>query len=51
MTGNSIQHAPWCVEDQNHEDGSSWYCSRVLHQTEGSGGVLVEVTCDPGRAT
>jgi hypothetical protein len=49
--GNSIQHAPWCVEHQNHEDGSSWYCSQVLHQTEGGGGLLVEVTWDPDRAT
>jgi hypothetical protein len=49
--GNSIQHAPWCVEHENHEDGSSWYCSRVLHQTEGAGGVLVELTWDPERGT
>jgi hypothetical protein len=49
--GNSIQHKPWCREHQNHEDGSSWYCSRTLYQTEEAGGVLVEVTWDPDRGT
>jgi len=40
---NSIQHAPWCVEHEFHEDGSSWRCSRVLYRREHLGGVRVEV--------
>ena len=44
---NSIQHAPWCVEHEFHEDGSSWRCSRVLYRNEHLGGVLVEVTLSP----
>jgi hypothetical protein len=44
---NSIQHAPWCVEHEFHEDGSSWRCSRVLYRREHLGGVLVEVTWSP----
>jgi hypothetical protein len=49
--GNSIQHTGWCVDHEIHEDGTSWYCSRTLYQAEGAGGVLVEVTWDPERAT
>lgn len=44
---NSIQHAPWCVEHEFHEDGSSWRCSRVLYRSEHLGGVLVEATWSP----
>jgi len=44
---NSIQHAPWCVEHEFHEDGSSWRCSRVLYRNEHLGGVLVVVSWSP----
>ena len=44
---NRIQHQDWCDNHQFHEDGSSWYCSRVLYQAEHLGGVLVEVTRVP----
>ena len=44
---DTISHAPWCVEHEFHEDGSSWRCSRVLYRTEHLGGVLVELTWSP----
>jgi hypothetical protein len=49
--GNSIQHKPWCVEHEVHDDGSSWYCSRTLYGPRASAGVLVELTWDPERGT
>lgn len=49
---DTLSHQPWCRERVNHQDGSSWYCSRTIHETsESDANVLVEVTAEPGQPT